>query len=125
MTRIKISGHLYPATITGKTSDREWDGRESKSITLEGDYATVSELFSDGMSWSIVETSAVPVFTDEGEAALDESGQQLIKDVTEEYDNSDYSVLGDITVHQNGTCTVKMGKETDTEMLLVLLYGGE
>ena len=125
MTEVKVAGHLYPATITGKTSDREWDGRESKSITLEGDYATVSELSSDGMSWSIVETSAVPVFTDEGEAALDESGQQLIKDVTEEYDNSDYSVLGDITVHQNGTCTVKMGKETDTEMLLVLLYGGE
>lgn len=125
MTNIKISGNLYPAAITGKTSDRDWDGRESKAITIEADYATVSGLFYDGMSWSIVETSAVPVFTDEGAAVLDESGQQVFQEMTEEYDNSDYSVLGDITVHQNGTCTVKMGKETDTEMLLVLLYGGE
>lgn len=125
MTKIKIEDILFPAIVTGKVYDREWDGRESKAITMEGEYATIAELFHDGMAWSIVETNNVPVFDDEGNAVMNESGQQIFQEVTEEYENSDFSVLGDITVHQNGTCTVKMGKETDTEMLLVLLYGGE
>ncbi len=32
-----------------------------------------------------------------------------------EYDNSEYNVRGDILVHVDGTCTVKMGKPTELE----------
>lgn len=32
-----------------------------------------------------------------------------------EYDNSDYNVKGDILVHTDGTCTLKMGKPTKLE----------
>ena len=35
----------------------------------------------------------------------------------EVYDNSEYSILGDITVHKDGTVTVKMGKPTAEEIL--------
>ena len=125
MTEVKVAGHLYPATIAGKVSDREWGGRESKSITMVEDYATVEGLFHDGVAWSIVETSSVPVFDESGNAVLDESGEPAFRKVPAEYDNSQFSMIGDITVHQDGSCTVKMGKETDVEKLLVLLYGGD
>ena len=60
-----------------------------------------------------------------GEPVLDERGEAVFETRQTEFDNSDFCVLGDITVHQDGTCTVKMGKETDEEKLLMLLYGGE
>lgn len=34
-----------------------------------------------------------------------------------EYDNSEYSIRGDLSVHTDGTCTVKMGKPTELEAL--------
>ena len=114
MIYIKVNNTLYPAAISGKTSDREWDGRESKAITMTGGYAEVSPLFTDGMAWSIVDEHTEPDET---------TGEDVT--VQTEFDNSDFCVLGDITVHQNGTCTVKMGKETNEETLLTLLYGGE
>ena len=43
--------------------------------------------------------------------------------VTEEYDNSNYSVAGDIIVHRNGTVTVKMGTVTRDDVLNLLLEG--
>ena len=39
----------------------------------------------------------------------------------EEYDNSDYCILGDITVHRDGTITVKMGKPTAEELNQILM----
>ena len=54
-----------------------------------------------------------------------ESGEPTYETKQTEFDNSAYNILGDITVHTDGTCTVKMGKETDEETLLTLLYGGE
>ena len=55
MTFIKINETLYPATITGRITDNDWDKRESKSIKLEMDYATAIKLFVDGLAWSIVQ----------------------------------------------------------------------
>ena len=103
MIYVKVNDTLYPATVNGKFTDNNWDGRESKAITLEGNYESINALFIDGTTWSIV--------MDEGESQT-------------EYDNSEFNIRGDITIHTDGTCTVKMGKETALESAYILLYGG-
>ena len=126
MTYIKINETLYPATVSGRVQDKDWDNRESKAITLEMDYATAVALFVDGLAWSIVQQREVPVFErdENGEFVLDEDGNR-IQTGTEmqetEFDNSEYDVAGSITDNRNGTITAKMGKKTDSEMLAELL----
>lgn len=121
MIYIKICEKLYPAEVYGKTVDREWDNRESKRVKLKMEVAEVMGLFSDGLAWSIVEEGIVDVFvTDEnGDTVYDENGNASTKEETfrNEYDNSEYCVLGDIVVHSDGTCTVAMGKPTETEKM--------
>lgn len=124
MLYVKINNTLYPATIDGRTVDREWDNRESKSITLNGDYATVDTLFADGTVWSIVQEDTVPVFDTEGNPVLDATGQQTHETRQTEFDNSEFCIRGDLTVHTDGTCTVLMGKQTDLENAYEILYGG-
>ena len=126
MTFVKINGTLYPATISGRLADKEWDGRESKAITIEMSYADAIALFVDGVAWSIVQRMEVPVYQvdERGEYVLDENGApvQTGTEVQEtEWYNSEYSVPGDITDHRNGTITAKMGKITDSEALAELM----
>lgn len=105
MTYIKINETLYPATINGYKPDRSWDKRESKAITLEMTHSDAAALFVDGLAWSIV---------------MDVEQEQedgSVVTVQEEYDNSDYSIAGDITDHRDGTLSVKMGKPTQLEMM--------
>jgi hypothetical protein len=117
MTYIKINETLYPATISGRVADKDWDNRESKSITLEMDYATAAETFVDGLKWSIVQRDEVPTF--------DENGVQTGTETQETvYDNSEYNLVGDITVHRDGNVTVKMGKLTDLEEAYEIMLGG-
>lgn len=129
MIHVKINGNLYPAKVDGRISDRDWDGREVKSITISGDFATADALFQDGTAWAIVEEveMVMPVLDEDGKPTYDESGEIIVekKIVSNEYDNSEFCVRGDLIVHVEGTCTVKMGKETDEEKLLMMLYGGE
>lgn len=117
MTHIKINNTLYPATINGKMSDTAWDGRASKAITLEMDYAQASALFVDGIAWSIVQEQEVPTY--------DENGEQIGTEMqTSEFDNSDYCLAGDITDHRDGRITVKMGALTEVEQAYELMLGG-
>lgn len=105
MTYVKINGTTYPAVINGKHIDREWNDRESKSITIEMAYADAIALFVDGLAWSIL---------------MDVEKEQedgSIVTVQEEYDNSDYSMAGSITDNRDGTLAVKMGKPTQIETL--------
>ena len=113
MTYVKIGGRTIPATISGRISDSEWDGRSVKSVTISGSFEEVDTLFTDGSAWSIL--------VDESVEAEDGS----VTTVQKEYDNSDYSFRGDLTVHTDGTCTVKMGKSTDLEDAYEMLFGGE
>ena len=111
MTYVKIGGTEYPAEINGKLADREWDGRDSKAITLTMGYSEAVALFVNGVAWSIVQRESVPV--------LDENGQPTgeTTEQVSEFDNSDYSVAGSITDNRDGTVTCKMGRPTETETL--------
>ena len=105
MTYVKINGTTYPAVINGKHIDREWNDRESKTITLEMAYTDAIGIFVDGLAWSIL---------------MDVEQEQedgSIVTVQEEYDNSDYSMAGSITDNRDGTISVKMGKPTQIETL--------
>lgn len=114
MTYIKINDTLYPATVSGRVADNEWDNRASKAITLEMDYATAMALFVDGLAWSIIQQNEVSVY--------DENGNQTGTEMQEtEWDNSEYDVAGPVTDHRNGTITAKMGKITDAEALAELM----
>lgn len=117
MTFIKINEKLYPATIIGRVADKDWDNRESKSITLEMTYAEAIKLFVDGLVWSIVQREEVPTY--------DENGVQTGTETIEtEFDNSEYNLAGDITDHRDGRITVKMGKLTELEEAYEIMLGG-
>lgn len=106
---IKVNNTEYPAAVNGVYNDRTWDGRDTKTITLTMTHAEVAALLPDNTPWSIVQRDMVDV--------LDEQGQPTgeTKEVVNEYDNSEYSLAGDITDHRDGTVSIKMGKPTETE----------
>lgn len=106
MTYVKLNGTVYPATINGKHIDREWNDRESKTITLEMDYTTADALFVDGLVWSILMDVEQPQEDD------------TIITTQEEYDNSEFYLAGSITDNRDGTLSVKMGKPTEIENIL-------
>lgn len=109
MIYFKTNNTEYPADIAGKVTDLDWGGRESKAVTLEMEYTAASQLFVDGLSWSIVQRDTVPVYDKDGNPT-GETEEQV-----QEWDNSDYNVAGSITDNRNGTCTCKMGKKTQLE----------
>ena len=106
---IKVNNTEYPAEINGNPKDRSWDGRDTKTIMLTMSHDAVAALLPDNTPWSIVQRDMVDV--------LDEQGQPTgeTKEVVNEYDNSEYSIAGDITDHRDGTVSIKMGKPTETE----------
>lgn len=106
---IKVNNTEYPAAVNGVYNDRMWDGRDTKTVTLTMTHAEVAALLPDNTPWSIVQREMVDV--------LDEQGQPTgkTKEVVNEYDNSEYSLAGDITDHRDGTVSIKMGKPTETE----------
>ena len=113
MTYIKINDTLYPAAFRGYESDREWNNRESKAITLEMSYADAMALFVDDLEWAIVY---------QADSYVDENGE-TVTPKAETYDNSDYCVAGSVTDNRDGTVTVKMGKPTAEEINAILMGG--
>ena len=110
-TNVVINGTSYAADIQGTKRDGAWGNRESKSITLPMDYATAAATFVDDVPWSILY---------QGPDYFDPETQKTVTPPVEEYDNSDFSILGDIIVHRDGTVTVKMGKPTAEELYNIL-----
>lgn len=110
-TNVIVNGNSYDAEIHGTKRDSSWGNRESKSITLPMDYATAAATFVDDVRWSILYQP--PEY-------YDPETQQTVTPPVEEYDNSDFSILGDIIVHRDGTVTVKMGKPTAEELYNIL-----
>lgn len=106
---IKVNNTEYPATVDGVNNDRSWGGRDAKTVTLTMTHDEAAALLPDNTPWSIVQRETVDV--------LDEQGKPTgeTKEVVNEYDNSEYSLAGDITDHRDGTVSIKMGKPTETE----------
>ena len=107
---IKVNNTEYPAAISGANNDRTWDGRDTKIITLTMTHAEVAALLPDNTPWSIVQRDTVPKYDEQGKP----TGET--KEVVNEYDNSAYSLAGDITDHRDGTVSIKMGKPTESEL---------
>ena len=108
---IKVNNTEYPAVVSGVYNDRTWNGRDTKTVTLTMTHAEVAALIPNNTPWSIVQRDMV----DE----LDEQGQPTgeTKEVVNEYDNSEYSISGEITDYRNGTVSIKMGKPTQLETM--------
>lgn len=119
MTYFKTNGTEYPASIAGKVTDRDWGGRESKAVTLEMTHAAAVQLFVDGLVWSIVQRDTVPVYGEDGNPT-GETEEQV-----QEWDNADYCVAGSIADNRDGTCTCKMGKKTEAELMQERLNDAE
>ena len=100
---IKVNNTEYPAAINGNPKDRSWGDRDTKTVTLTMTHAEAAALLHDNTPWSIVQRDMVDV--------MDET-----KEVVNEYDNSEYSLVGDITDHRDGTVSIKMGKPTESEL---------
>lgn len=115
MTYVKVNGSLYPASVSGRMADRDWGGRESKSIRLAGAFDQVNGLFPDGTEWAIVMTESIPETDAEGNPVLDENGNPVMVEQETEFDNRAFHIRGDLIAHTDGTCTVKMGKLTELE----------
>lgn len=117
---VEVNGTKYPATITGRLNDGDWDNRSSKYITVGLSYEEANNIFMNNTEWNIVQDIAV-----EKETGTDENGDPIFETVTEteSFDNSEYCIAGDIVDHRNGTVTVKMGKPTAEELLSILIGG--
>lgn len=115
-TYVKVNGNQYPAVITGRLNDKDWDGRESKAIKVEMTYADALALFVNDVDWNIIQSIEI-MHEVEGE-----DGEMVMKPVIEQeiYDNSDYCIAGPITDNRDGTITAKMGKPTAEELLALL-----
>lgn len=115
-TYVEINGNKYPASITGRLNDKEWGNRASKAIELEMLYNNALQLFVDDIQWNIVQEIEVTreVFDEQDNVTMETVIEQEV------YDNSEYCIAGDIVDHRNGTVTVKMGKPTAEELLVLL-----
>lgn len=109
MIYIKVNNTEYPAEINGNPKDRSWGDRDTKTITLTMTHDRVAALLPDNTPWGIVQRDMVDVLDNDGNP----TGET--EERVQEYDNSEYSLAGDITDHRDGTVSIKMGKPTETE----------
>lgn len=108
---VKINNTEYPATVNGNLTDRNWNDRDTKTIYLTMTHDEAAALLPSGTPWSIVQRDTVDKLDAEGKP----TGE--IEEVVNEYDNSAYSLAGEITDYRDGTVSVKMGKPTEAETL--------
>lgn len=107
---LKVNGQEYPAKFISKYQDLNWDKRETQTIHLAMTHDEAAALLPDNTPWSIVQRDTVPKYDSDGQP----TGET--EEVVNEYDNSEYSLAGDITDHRDGTVSIKMGKPTESEL---------
>lgn len=121
MTFVKINDVMYPTiSVNGYMVDHSWNGRASKYITLEMSAEEARSLFVNDMTWFLVAEDHEHKVIEDPETGMLSSE---VETVYIDYDNSEYSVAGDIVDHRNGTVTVKMGTMTREELLNMLMEG--
>lgn len=108
-TYIKVNNTEYPAEIDGNPKDHSWGDRGTKTVTLTMSHDAVAALLPNNTPWSIIQREMVDVLNEQDQP----TGET--KEVVNEYDNSEYSLAGDITDHRDGTVSIKMGKPTEAE----------
>lgn len=108
---IKVNNTEYPAAVNGGNNDRTWDNRDIKTIRLTMTHDEVAALLPSGTPWSIVQRDTVDKIDAEGNPT-GETVEQV-----NEWDNSEYSLAGEITDYRDGTVSIKMGKPTEAETL--------
>lgn len=106
---LKVNGQEYPATLIYNYKDRNWDMRETQTVHLTMPHDEAAALLPDNTPWSIVQRDMVDKLDNDGNP----TGET--EERVQEYDNSAYSLAGDITDHRDGTVSIKMGKPTETE----------
>ena len=106
---VKVNGTEYPATVNGNLTDRNWNGRDTKTIYLTMPYAQAAALLTSGVKWFNVFRETVDKLDNDGNP----TGQT--EEVVTEEDMSAYSLAGQITDYRDGTVSIKMGKPTDLE----------
>lgn len=113
-TYVEINNIKYPAMITGRLNDHDWNNRASKEITLEMAYMDAINMFVNNVQWNIVQDveRRIEKHDDNDEVVFETVMEQEV------YDNSEYNIAGDIIDHRNGKITVKMGKPTAEEQLM-------
>lgn len=112
-TYVEINNIKYPAVITGRLNDHDWNNRASKEITIEMTYMNAINTFVNDVKWNIVQDVEQRIEKhDDNDKITFETvmGQEV-------YNNSEYNIAGDIIDHRNGKVTVKMGKPTAEEQL--------
>ena len=82
-------------------------------------YAEVLALLPDNTPWSIVQKNTVQKIGEDGQPMVDGSGNPVTEEVTSEFDNSEYRMSGVIRDNRDGTCTIKMGKPTEIEIVTI------
>lgn len=117
---VEVNKNLYPASITGRLHDNEWNNRESKALTIEMSYEDAMNIFVNDVEWKIVQDNNALV-----DKVNEETGEifQEWETVQESYDNSEYCIAGDVIDHRNGKITIKMGKPTAEELLNMIVEG--
>ena len=108
---IKVNGVEYPATLIYNYKDRNWDMRETQTVHLTMPYAQAAALLPSGTPWSNVFRETKDKFDNDGNP----TGET--EEVVNEWDNSAYSLAGQITDYRDGTVSIKMGKPTEAETL--------
>ena len=108
---IKVAGQEYPATLIYIYKDRNWDMRESVAVHLTMTAAEAAALLTTGTPWFNVTRETVDKLDNDGNP----TGQT--EEVVTEYDNSEYSIAGEIVDYRDGTVSIKMGKPTEAETL--------
>lgn len=100
----------------GKIKNPNFRDRDTKNFTIEGNYNTALEIIAAGTNWKIVDIipydghSIIP----EGSKILYDENDEIVA-FEVEYDNSDYNILGDIIIHNNGTITMEYAKPNELD----------
>ena len=100
----------------GKIKNPNFGDRDTKNFTIEGTYETALNIINENASWKIIDIIPInePLQIPEGAELLYNEDNEVIG-FKAEYDNSDYNILGDIIIHNNGTITMEYAKPNELD----------